>query len=194
MKKITIKSLYFAKSFDIKEAEHLFRLLKRDFYYENVNLFGRLAVAEFESEKFEDKIKEFVNNINHEQSMTFISNVRADEKYLLDEVNYFIDAPVEILLISLLWSVTVGVLLDEHNMEGCIGNRLNIGEDKDFTENSQSAFKYYLPEYQRWRDQSIKTGLNNLNGEATAYQPSRPSRLFLSCRFALSSLLTLVSL
>lgn len=189
------KSLYFAKKFDAKKARHLFKLLKRDFYYENVNLFGRMRVAEYETSDLEIKLKKFASDINSLNTIkefdkfksdfrilpkkvrlsseeshnaekneppVFISNVRADEGYILHEVNYFIDAPVEVLLISLLWSVTVGVLLDKHNTKGCIGYRLNIGENEDFNEKSQSAFKYYVPEYQRWRDQAIKAGLSNL--------------------------------
>ena len=59
----------------------------------------------------------------------------------------------------MLWSVTVGKLLDYELKENCIGNRLR---SEEFSSETFTAFTYYLPEYNRWRDQAINVSLITL--------------------------------
>lgn len=187
------KSLYFANQFDFEKAKQLFRFLKRDFYYENVNLYGRLTVAQFEDAELENKLAEFAKILtskdpkqssqfqgwlseigfriipkkttfpgDDKEDKQFISNLRAADSYYLKEVNYIADFSVQLLLISMLWSVTVGRLLDATLIGGCLGHRLKPQKNKDFDKNSFSPFKYYLPDYNKWRDSAISTGLESL--------------------------------
>lgn len=186
------EALYFASDFDIEKARHIYKLLKRDLYYETVHLFVRAEIAKFEVENIEANIRQFASFINRQNpeksalftswlnsvsfrllpkkvklpnqndEKSFISNLRTADKYWLSDVIYLCDMPIQLWLISMLWSVTAGVLLDKQIGRNCVGNRLNIEDQKEFGEQTFKAFKYYLPEYNRWRDQAIQVGLETL--------------------------------
>jgi hypothetical protein len=199
MAQAQIGHLYFSDNFDLEKAKQLYKLLKRDLYYETVNLYARAAIAEFETNTLEKDLARFtkiINNIHPESISTFktwvssinfrllpkkvalpnelhntnnadsrnafISNLRVSDEYFLEEVNCFTDIPIPLMLLSMLWSVTVGVLLDKKIAKNCLGNRLKLGKNHDFSEYPTNSFEYYLPNYNKWRDQAIKEGLKNL--------------------------------
>ncbi len=182
---------------DLKDA---YKWLKRDNYYDTINLFLREKIAEFESnENFESKLEEIGKEINEivdidssyfkglldkitfrllpkkaarktqwqnendeEKSKNkflkqFLSNLRTDDNYYLESINYFIDGPIEIYLISMLWCWKVGKYLDEQLADDCLGYRISNSKGKPF-----SLFQYYLPLYNKWRDNAINVGLSNL--------------------------------
>ena len=90
----------------------------------------------------------------------FISNVTSSPEYHVDKVNYFINAPVELHIIEVLWCLVVGQLMEKDMDECCYGNRLDdstrMFTQQKNTRNSQSLFKYYVRQYGSWRDQALK--------------------------------------
>ncbi len=90
-------------------------------------------------------------------SPRFISNVRTAEKYVLKDggVQYFIDAPVELYILSTLWCMIVGPELDRDLDDGCFGNRLDFGSVEDIG-NTSKLFKIFHFQYTKWRDTAIK--------------------------------------
>ena len=194
-----------------EQVKQAFKWLKRDNYYDTINLFLRKKITDFDSkdnetENYEKRIndivekfkkldvitdsnfQEWLNKIdfqiipkkftkkengknNDEESgnqsdeggsepkFTFISNLREQEKYTLESFNYFIDTPIELLIISMLWSQQVGYIFDRQLHDNCLGNRLNITEE---IKTPFTLFKYYLPMYNKWRDKAIDIGLVNL--------------------------------
>lgn len=112
-------------------------------------------------EVFDNKKESAIKNSENDFNV-FISNLRTSKEYYLTDIHYFAHVPIPLLLISMLWVVTVGVLLDQEIDKHCFGNRLNLTPEKEISNETFSAFKYYLPEYNRWRDLAIDIGLHNL--------------------------------
>ncbi len=108
------------------------------------------------------KVKPQNNKLDKSDGDNFISNVRTSNEYELEDVHYFTHVPVPLLLISMLWSITVGVLLDRDIGKYCFGNRLNLNDEYEFSTKILTAFKYYLPQYNRWRNSAIDISLENL--------------------------------
>lgn len=86
-------------------------------------------------------------------SKTFQTNIDWSDDYTVESYNYFIDSPVELHVLSTMWVITVGSLLEEYNSSDSYGWNLH----KSATDiNSLQLFKYYAPQYGKWRDQAIK--------------------------------------
>lgn len=91
----------------------------------------------------------------HSDSGKYITNVTSSREYNVEGVNYFIDAPIEIHLISVLWLMFEGRFLDQALGDECYGGRL---EDSLKYDNDESAnlFVKYHEQYAKWRDTGIK--------------------------------------
>ncbi len=117
--------------------------------------------------------EDVIQNSNNGENGLFITNVRASDTYQVSKVNYFINAPVELHIIEMLWSMVVGPILDNKLTKDCYGNRLHpsikkhIGTSKAIGPND--IFKRYIEQYNQWRDQAIEiaTGISS-NGEDVA--------------------------
>lgn len=86
-----------------------------------------------------------------------ISNVRTAEQYEFASqggVQYFFYAPIELYILSTLWCMTVGPLLDRQLDHGCFGNRLE--GDRDGDGRPSRLFKIFHFQYTQWRDTAIK--------------------------------------
>jgi hypothetical protein len=92
--------------------------------------------------------------------------VRNDVCGLFDEINltedcynFYIDAPVEIYLIDVLWMMKEGFLLiDSQIRNDCYGNSL-VFETNDNScgiKRGYYLFERYFDKYQKWRDNGIK--------------------------------------
>ena len=99
-----------------------------------------------------------VNNIIH-----FISNDRSLQEYAVDKANYYIDAPIELHIIDIIWSTTVGPILDKDLIEYCLGNRLDLDESGIYNSRSSRLFKLYYKQYATWRDKAIEYSLRELS-------------------------------
>lgn len=172
-----------------------YKWLKRENYYDTVNLFLREKIAVFESvNDFDSKLEEIyinlsqINNVDNEkfkellskisfkilpkniekcdntsknnsEKKIFLSNLRTAEKYSCESINYFIDAPIEIHILSILWSWRVGKVLDNQLIDNCLGYRINKAS------NPFTLFRYYLHQYNKWRDEAINVGINTLENK-----------------------------
>lgn len=89
----------------------------------------------------------------------YITNAIAEEAVVVDKCNFIIDAPIELLVISVLWIEFVGVKL-----YACIGKdsyAYQLNATKDVEErwslnNGLNLFKPYYVGYQDWRDNAMK--------------------------------------
>lgn len=97
-------------------------------------------------------------NDQNRGSGLFISNVRESEKYQVSKVNYFINVPVAIHILDVLWSIYIGSILDSELTKDSYGNRLHPSI-KDFDTNEQdkskNLFKVYINQYNTWRNKAI---------------------------------------
>ncbi|MEJ6080168.1 hypothetical protein MT391_16775 [Vibrio sp. 1-Bac 57] len=185
-------------------VEQAYLYLKSYAYHENLNLFLKQRVAEFECDRYEAAIQAITDVLNDEdpsENVTFkgwlsaidyhlmpkevvrpedklqkkhnkrnglfISNVTVSEKYQVSKVNYFINAPIELHIIDVLWSLKAGSLLDNNLTKDCYGNRMRKSkldpENNKASVCSHEIFKRYIEQYNQWRDQAINiaTELSN---------------------------------
>jgi len=85
----------------------------------------------------------------------FITNFRSSNQYEVEEVNYFINAPIELQIIDVLWCMNVGAWLDQQLIDNCLGNRI-IFSDNDSSSGSSGLFKIFHRQYSKWRDTAIR--------------------------------------
>lgn len=94
-----------------------------------------------------------------------ISNERVFENYSVDKVIAFIDAPIELHILSVLWITEEGVKIDADLFDNCKGNRLLLNQEKNKIVQGSGLFKPYYKQYQKWRDESINVATNLLNDQ-----------------------------
>ena len=100
----------------------------------------------------------------------FISNVRIKEKYEIERVTPFIDAPIELHIIAVLWIMKHGATLDANLKNECLGNRLLLNKDKTEAVQGSGLFKPYFKQYQKWRDNAVEVAENILkSGKNVAF-------------------------
>lgn len=83
---------------------------------------------------------------------SLISNVRTSDDYCVEEnggVQYFIDAPVELYILSTIWCLIVGPAIETQLDAGCFGNRLAPYDPS-------KLFKIFHNQYTEWRDTAIE--------------------------------------
>ena len=176
--------------FDIFEA---YRKLKTHYYYDNTDLHMRRKIADFEADSnFEQKLKNLMDSLNDNKTPEFyiskyneigyytkpksfennivdedsliVTNRYMSEQYDLGGFNFFIDLPIELHIINVLWIMKLGYLLDSQychysNKEKsyCYANKLEIDEDTGKIKDGNKLFKTYSYQYQQWRDDCIET-------------------------------------
>lgn len=112
------------------------------------------------------KVKSY-SNYSKSTSQGLISNIftnvreiEENEKYEFDKLTFYIDAPIEIHIVSILWIMKVGYILESDLDEKCYGNRLILDKKKanskeETVNNDDGLFKPYYKQYQKWRDEGI---------------------------------------
>jgi hypothetical protein len=90
--------------------------------------------------------------------INFLSNMRSHRDYELVNINYFIDPSIEVLLVSALWTKSIGKMLDGDFNDDCLGNR--IDQSLDYATHPR-LFKPYIYQYKKWRNQAIDVALDN---------------------------------
>ena len=169
-----------------KDVKLAYKRLKSYVYHENYSLSVLMKIAEFEDDNIEKKLlaifdllskcktgdtesfdlyisqikysvlpKSYENEENKNDGFLY-SNENRKEKYLVNRITIFIDCPIEIHIISVLWIMFIGKYLDKELGEHCYGNRLQRNLDGDFEDDSIKLFKKYFINYSEWRDKGIK--------------------------------------
>lgn len=108
------------------------------------------------------KINFYPKSFQKEKSeKNFITNKRIDDGgYKIDRVTAFIDAPIEIHIISVLWIIQYGEKYESQLSDNCLGNRLLLNRNKEKIVQGSSLFKPYFKQYQKWRDDSVTVAQN----------------------------------
>jgi len=182
-----------SERFKLEDIKDAYRKLKSYFYYDNASHFYRRKIADFEDTNIDLKLedlhkalnkrnplkseriqclidevsyyvlpKSFENNISDKDNL-IVTNRHISEYYQLKDFNFFIDLPVELHIINVLWIVKLGYLLDtdychysDKNSSYCYANKLELHDlDKDIKLGNK-LFKPYHKQYQEWRDDCLK--------------------------------------
>ena len=118
------------------------------------------ANTEQELKKYLNKIDFYVlpKTINHDfssENCNVLCNAIIQDKYEVENINYFIKLPLELQILDVLWVMKIGKnLQQEVNSDDAYANILDIDKNGKFK--SQSLFKKYFNQYSVWRDNSIK--------------------------------------
>ena len=114
-----------------------------------------------ESRFFKNKISKISANILpksldpiSEEAENIYTNKYPIENYEVSRLTFFIDAEVELLIVSVLWLMKIGYKLEHDLYDKAYGNRLTLGSNKKITEGLR-LFKPYFKQYQRWRNEAI---------------------------------------
>ena len=94
----------------------------------------------------------------------FLTNDNPSKEYFIKGTNYFIDAPIELHLICVLWVMKVGRLIDAELSESCFWFRLNE-KIKRPEDKSSHIFKIYHIQYSEWRNKALETAENLLKND-----------------------------
>ena len=100
-----------------------------------------------------------------EKADNFITNQRVQKEYPIQRLTAFIDAPIEIHLLSVLWTINYGVQIDAHLGSNCMGNRLLLTKEKKKIVHGSGLFKPYFKQYQKWRDDSVSVAQDLIKKE-----------------------------
>ena len=115
-------------------------------------------------DKLDDKSQ--LTQVENQDQISLITNLRTHHEYWVKGVNYFIDAPVELHILDTLWCMNVGKRLDEQLDDSCLGNRLNKYSDLDDKTQTTGLFKIFISQYSKWRDTAIKRAETALENNA----------------------------
>jgi len=171
-------------------VEKAYRKFKSHIYNDNTLLHARVKLAEFEADKeFEIKLKDLnkaiekctINNFDpldeYIDKITYLltpknikngnnlpDNVYINKKiqsaYEIEDFNIFIHCPIEIHLISVLWIMEVGHLLDQRLESNINGYRLVRNSDGNIEEDSFKLFEKYHERYILFRDGALQKAIN----------------------------------
>jgi len=97
----------------------------------------------------------------------YISNVRSTEQYKVESVNYFIEAPIELHIIDVIWSMEVGTILEKELDPYCLGNRLEQSGEGGNRHDAGRLFKIFHRQYAEWRDTGIKKAQKALENDTS---------------------------
>ena len=177
-------------------VQHVYRKLKSYIYYSNNILYAKKMIAEFEySDKKMDEIfseivfylcsdednSEYIESLvkrvkykvlpkvsiaSKVENQQVISNLDESEIQISD-VNFFFDAPIEIWIFDMLWSLIIGYLMKINKLipkqvKANIfdGNLFSFGTEdvfKNINFKSLSTFVPYFQQYKKWKNGAVFT-------------------------------------
>src|SRR5690625_990207 len=88
------------------------------------------------------------------ENENFITNQSILPSYEIDEVTIFGDVSIELHLVTILWIMRYGYIVDASFGNSCLGNRLHLTPDGELAKGSQ-LFKPYYHQYEKWRDDAF---------------------------------------
>jgi len=158
--------------------EQAYKKLKSHLYTDKTLLKEKIELARFESDideklaklskAIEDKdisqwlelidytlVPKKLEDANEKLQSSYYTNVTKQENYKIKSVNIFISAPIEVHLISTLWTILIGEKLDAKLLKEVQGNRLHRDKNNHFKNDSYELFRPYYEGYQSFRDEAI---------------------------------------
>lgn len=152
---------------DFKENLDIFNLKKTSKYFNE--LFSKIKykkVIKKLNEKIDKNIYKIIEENSENEDLYDIleKKIKNDLNQNKISYNYFIDCPIELHIISVLWIMKIGYKLDlqldrEKNIYS-YGYRLDMEKDNEYnltnTIKEKSIFKRYPEQYQKWKNNGIK--------------------------------------
>lgn len=147
----------------LEEFFHNFagQISKSDYYYSEAftRLLNQIHIRVIPKKFSLEPFQEFSEPPNE---LKFFTNNKQANQYYVKKFSYIIEAPIELHLIDILWSMTIGGVFDASLSEDCYGNRLDKGftkyeESGSYINNnfSPNIFEYFYTQYNKWRDKAF---------------------------------------
>lgn len=169
--------------------ETAYKKFKSHIYNDNTLLHARIQLADFEShKKFKRNLSQLTKVINKctvddvEPIISYLERIRYIimpkklssnqdipnvylnkkelPKYNIEDFNVFINCPIEVHLISVLWILEVGHKMDDMLDNNIHGYRLVRNEDGNIEENSFKLYEKYHERYMQFRDGALKKAIS----------------------------------
>jgi hypothetical protein len=109
--------------------------------------------------------KKIKSETNFPEEQNFLTNIRTSESYEIERLNVFIDIPVELHLVVVIWVLRYGYILDRKLSQYCYGNRLLLRKSEKNVIDGSGLFKPYYKQYQKWRDNGIIEAKRKLDND-----------------------------
>jgi hypothetical protein len=201
--------------------EGSYKKIKSYFHYDKTLLHNKLRIAQFESENFDDKLDNLINKLVNQDVMyfeglintidfkvlpkKFVSRIEendvvksnVDHRKDIEKVNFFIDMPIELYIIDLMWTLFIGKIYKESIGESVssyaakfkkslFSNERDLFLGIDFQSNR--CFDPYYNSYSTWRDKAFKTVKDNHNKLDTLMMTIDLKSFYYSVEFKFDSL------
>ncbi len=168
-----------------------YKKLKSSIYYDKTQLILRSKIVEFESTQ--ENIDTYISNLyerfkssdeDHPLSDDMANRIRyhafpksftekkrdiitntSPGSCPIDKLQYFIDMPVELHILSVVWLLTIGHEIDKDIYEHSYGNRMRenlINNDTGQPTFSPYLFEPYFEQYESWRDTAMAEAQKHL--------------------------------
>lgn len=153
--------IYFDKN-DLHSRNQLSQWIKRYNYSDQgFNHIKEVLENNALSEEYIDKIdlrvlpKKVGPNETKVEDSNFYTNENLIDNSHIKSIQVFIDLPIELHIINILWIMEYGVIIDSGLLPINYGNRLYLNENKQLS-CRRSLFKAYQIQYQKWWNDAVK--------------------------------------
>jgi len=142
------------------QLRHKFAEFKENFSNDNKSeIIKKILIGDFEEELNSISLRLYPKKIESKSQSdfdipsNFYTNEFVKKNSEVKRLTIFIDAPIVLHLISVLWILKYGVFLEKGLSDSAYGNRLLINEDN---ENGRTLYKPYQHQYQKWWGEALK--------------------------------------
>ncbi|WP_439488511.1 reverse transcriptase domain-containing protein [Algoriphagus sp.] len=132
----------------------LFKKLENDIFINKFVVKGKIGVTIMP--KKVDQVKIPCMDAN------FFTNKTQLSPSEVNRLSIFIDTPIEIHLIAVMWTMRYGHILDKNLHKNCFGNRLELDRNEKVP-TGRRLFKQYTPQFQKWWSSALKSTQDLLN-------------------------------
>ncbi|AYV57717.1 hypothetical protein EFP84_18955 [Leptospira kmetyi] len=163
-----------------------YKKMKSNIFYSNNSTYYKVKCALFERSNIEEKLlniqnilqlgvdsqawKDILKKITYfalpkkfesedDKSGYFVFNSGILNNNKVESIYYYIDCPFEIHVISMLWVIKRGSIIDKQLGPEIFGNRLRKTVDGRLSEKGLSSFEMYFIKYTKWRDLAIEKSI-----------------------------------
>lgn len=160
LKKIIISFDYEEKMIELNKKLSLF--FKDEFYKENIDGIFKEYLDNIDFNIFPKSIYDNKDNENKMQDgKTEYSNDQDKIIHSINDFQFFINMPIELHLLGVLWIKKCGYLLDKKMLENSYGNRIAHKS----LQNKRKIFIPYFSKYESWQKSAYTEAINLLNNK-----------------------------
>ena len=148
----------YLNDYDNKQNNNIEKIFGEISYYVLPKSFEKEQDVDDVDDKEHYKKNNGEENNGEEKGIIITNRFSSETENQLKEYNFFIDIPIELHIINVLWILKLGYLLDSKlgdKITCCYANRLEFDKEHKKIKKGKNLFKPYFIQYQKWRDNCI---------------------------------------